>query len=124
MSGLFRDVSGKFAVYCWAAYLCRVPNLLHDLVDFLDSQLNDTPIHPCGFLQLFDEHLLNIRYNLITKVLSLFRKSFLDEKSTEDPAKAIVHVVDTGSPAFWCRIRVLWIMSVLKVDGQENITFP
>ena len=107
MSGLFGDVSVKSVICCWAAYLCRITNLLHDLVDFLDSQLNDTLIHPCGFLQLFDEHLLNIRYNLITKVLSLFRKSFLDEKSTEDPTKAVVNVVDTGSPAFWCRIRVL-----------------
>jgi hypothetical protein len=51
-------------------------------VDFLDGELNNALVHPFGYLQLFYEHILDVRDDLIAKFLGLGRESLLNEEAT------------------------------------------
>ena len=90
-------------------YLGWISNLLNNLMDFLDSQFYDTFVHPSGLLQLLDEHLLDVRDDLITKILPLFRKCLFDKKSTQDPSEAVVNMANASSPPLWRRVGILGV---------------
>lgn len=51
--------------------LSWVADLLNDLMHFLNCQVNDALIHPGGLLQRSDEHLLDVGYDLVSKVFRL-----------------------------------------------------
>jgi hypothetical protein len=65
----------------WGIYLGWIPNLLHNLVDFLDCQFNDAFVHPFSHLQLFDEHVFDVRDDLIAELLCFGRECFLNEEA-------------------------------------------
>jgi hypothetical protein len=76
-------------------------------VDFFDGELDDALVHPLCNLQLLDEFIFYVRDDLVAKVLGFGGESFLDEEPAQDPAKAVVDVVDTGSPPLRGRVRIL-----------------
>ena len=53
---------------------------------FFYSKFSNILAHPFCFLELFNELEFYIRNDTVTKVLSLSRKSLLDEEFAEDPA--------------------------------------
>jgi hypothetical protein len=55
---------------CPGPYLGWIANLLNNLVDLLDGQLHNTLIHPSGYFQLLNEHILDVRYDLVAELLS------------------------------------------------------
>ena len=109
ISGLWDTTVSSWSARCnCTPYLSWVSNLLNNLMDFLDSQFDNTFVHPLSLFQLLDEHLLDVWDNLITKILCLFRKCLFDEKPAQDPTKPIVNMANASSPSLWRGIRVLY----------------
>lgn len=79
-------------------------------MNLLNSQFNDAFVHPSSLFQLFDEHFLDVRDNLITKDFRLFRKGLFDEEAAQDPTKTTIDVANTSSPTLWRRVRVLKVL--------------
>jgi len=70
--GLWRLLVFVITGHNSTSYFRWIANFLNDLVNFLDSQFNNAFVHPSRLLQFLDEHFLNVRDNLITKILRLF----------------------------------------------------
>lgn len=89
-------------------------------MNFFDSQLNDTLVHPGSFLQFLDKHLFDIGDDLITEILGFLRERFFHEEATEDPAESVIDVTYTGPPALWYGVRVLLGVRMLQLDGDRR----
>lgn len=76
-----------------------VSDLLDNFVNLVNSELNDTLIHPLRFLELLDEGFLDIGNNLVTKDFGLLRESFFYKESTQNPAKTIIDMVYACPPS-------------------------
>lgn len=67
-------------------------------MNFFDGKVGNAFLHPSGCFQFIDKHLFNVRDDLVSEVLRLLRKCFLNEKATEDPSKNIIDVINAYSP--------------------------
>ena len=101
-----------------------IPNLLDNLVNFLDSQLNNILVHPLGLLELFNESILNVRDDLVTKLLRLLRESLLNKETAQNPAETIVDVIDTSSPSVLGGVRILNVLASDSPSHSGSITLP
>lgn len=81
-------------------YRVGISNLLYDVVNFVYRQVNDFSLHPIRYFELLDKLVFDVRYNLIAELLCVGRKGFFDEESAKNPAKTIIDVSHTSSPAF------------------------
>jgi hypothetical protein len=79
-----------------------IANLLNNVVNFIDCQLDNVLVHPRCLLKRLGKLIFNVRNNRITEFLGFRRKGFLDEEATKNPSKAVIDMVDTNSPSFWC----------------------
>jgi hypothetical protein len=78
-------------------------------VNLVNCQFDYGLIHPFGNFQSFDETVLDVVDDLVAKVSRFGREGLFDEKTTQDPAKAVVNVSNTGSPSFLGGVRLLLI---------------
>ncbi len=91
---------------------------------FFDGQFDDALVHPRSDFQFFYKLILNVGHDLITKILGLGRESFLHKEAAQDPAQAIIDVVDAYSPALGRRIWVLLVVRPAKRNQRHQLTFP
>lgn len=54
---------------------------MNNVVYLADREINDLLLHPGCLLKLLDELVLDVRYDLVAKLLSFSRESLLDEES-------------------------------------------
>jgi len=125
--GLYRQLArnmrqNKRSSFCKTGFeditcLCRITNLLDNLVDLVDCQLDDGLIHPFSDFQGFDETVLDVVNDLVAKIPRFSREGLLDEKATQDPTKTVVNVTNTGPPSFLGGIWFLVDVSISKLDS-------
>jgi hypothetical protein len=70
-------------------------------MDLLNCQIHNILIHPTSYLQLFNEHLLDVRYDSVSQVLCFGRESLLNEEATKDEADTTVNVLYASPPSLW-----------------------
>jgi hypothetical protein len=71
----------RWSIVPTGAYLVGISNFLHNIVDFVNGQLDHFLLHPLGDLELFDELVFDIRDDLVAECFGVGGKGFLDEET-------------------------------------------